>query len=95
MPSQVPYEYWHGIRVMPDAIAGDEISGGYYFAIDVPVEVIQAFYNKEMAGLDWLLTDIEEGIVGNKMLIYKKEAESATISITPQDDGNVYVVINA
>jgi len=93
MPSKVPNDEWQGIRIMPDAIAGDEVPGGYYFAIDTSVEVIQAFYDTEMYGLGWDLTVVEQGTIGNKMMIFTKDNQNASISITPQSDGNVYVMI--
>jgi len=94
MPSKTPFETWQGIKIMPAAIAGDEITGGYYFAVDAAVEEIQGFYDSEMQSHGWDLVGVEQGTVGNKMMIFKKDDRNASISITPQSDGNVYVVIS-
>src|SRR5262245_51134769 len=44
MPSGTPSSEWEGIPVMPNAIAGEGDSTGYYFTINASLDEIQKFY---------------------------------------------------
>ena len=93
MPSGEPDSEWEGIPVMPNAIAGEGDKKGYSFTIDASVDEIQAFYEKELAKLGWNMFANGEGDNGSLLLIFLKDTATLSLSIIPQPDGIMYVLI--
>ncbi len=93
IPSGKPVSEWEGIPVMPGAIAGDGDSGGYSFTVDASVDEIQRFYEKELAKLGWEMFASGQGTTGALLLMFMKDAATLTVSIIPQPDGIMYVLL--
>lgn len=93
MPSGQPESEWEGIPVMPSAIAGEGDSKSYAFTIDASLEEIQNFYDTELAKLGWNLLASGQGTTNAVLLIFMKGAGTLSVSIIPQSDGIMYVLL--
>jgi hypothetical protein len=78
---------------MPSAIAGDGDSSGYAFTIQASPEDVQHFYENEMPKLGWNLFASGQGTTDALMLMFMKGSDLLTISIIPQSDGLIYVLL--
>jgi len=94
LPSGTPASEWEGFPVMPEAIAGDGDSQGYSFTIHATPAEIQKFYETALAKLGWSLFASGQGAAKDTvLLIFMKDASTLTISILPQPDGILYVLL--
>jgi hypothetical protein len=93
MPSGKPSSEWEGIPVMPNAIAGEGDSKGYSFTINASPDEIQKFYEKELAKLGWNMFASGQGSTDAVLLMFMKGADALTVSIIPQPDGIMYVLL--
>ncbi len=93
MPSGKPLSEWEGIPVMPNAIAGEGDSGGYSFTINASPDEIQRFYEKELGSLGWNMFASGQGSTDAVMLIFMKDAGTLSVSVIPQPDGSMYVLL--
>lgn len=78
---------------MPGAIAGEGDNLGYTFTIDAPLEDIQRFYEKELAELGWNMFASGNGTTGTALLFFMKDADTLSVSVIPQADGIMYVLL--
>lgn len=92
-PSGKPDEYWGEIRIMPDALTGEGDSTGYSFTINASVEQIQSFYQSELSNLGWNLFASGQGTTEAMLLIYMRNSNTLTVSILPQSNGTMYVLL--
>jgi len=93
MPSGKPLTNWEDIPVMPNAIAGDGDSKGYSFTIKASPDEVQKFYKKEMTKLGWNMFASGQGTTSAVILIFMKDSKTASVSIIPQPDGLMYVML--
>lgn len=93
MPTGKPASEWEGIPIMPDAIAGEGDSEGYSFTIDASLEEVQTFYETKLAKLGWSSFASGQGTTGAVMLIFMKGTDVLSVSIIPQADGILYVLL--
>jgi hypothetical protein len=93
LPEGTPVEAWEGIPVMPGAQAGEEQEGSYAFTVPVEKFEVQNFYETQMAGLGWTLVHTGTSEQGALILLFRKEAETATITVAPQPEGNLLILI--
>jgi len=93
MPSGKPASTWEGIPIMPNAIAGAGDSQGYSFTIDATPDDIQRFYERELGRLGWNMFAGGQGTTGAILLIFLKDTSTISVSIIPQPDGIMYVLL--
>ena len=93
MPVGEPADEWEGIPVMPGAIAGEGDSAGYSFTIEATPEEIQAFYEQELAKLGWNMFASGQGATDTVLLMFMQGADIFSLSIIPQPDGIMYVLL--
>jgi hypothetical protein len=93
MPSGKPSSEWEGIPVMPNAIAGEGDSKGYSFIVKASPDDVQKFYANAMAKLGWNMFASGQGTTTAILLMFMKGADLVTISIIPQPDGLIYVLL--
>ena len=93
MPSGEPASEWEGFPIMPNAIAGEGDNKGYSFTIDATPEEIQKFYEKELGKLGWNMFASGQGTTNAILLIFMKDASTFSVSIIPQPDGIMYVLL--
>ena len=78
---------------MPNAIAGDGDFTGYSFTINATLDEIQKFYEKELENLGWNMIASGQGKTSAVLLIFLKDTGTLSISIFPQPDGIMYVLL--
>jgi hypothetical protein len=93
MPTGKPASEWEGIPIMPNAIAGEGDSEGYSFTINASIEEIQKFYETKLAKLGWEMLGSGQGTTDAVMLIFMKGTDALSVSIIPQPDGIMYVLL--
>lgn len=93
IPTGKPAVEWNGLPIMPQAIAGDEGEGSYYFTAEVTVEEVETFYESEMQQLGWSLLGVGEGENGTLLLIFQKGGAVASVSILLLNESTVYVFL--
>jgi hypothetical protein len=93
MPSGKPSSEWEGISVMPNAIAGEGDSKGYSFTIIATPDETQRFYEKELGKLGWNMFASGQGTTNAILLIFMKGTGTLSVSIIPQPDDIMYVLL--
>lgn len=79
---------------MPGALAGQGDSQGYSFIILASVDQIGQFYKNELTSQGWTLLASGKGSTNESViLIFMKESSTFSVSIIPQSDGTVYVLL--
>ena len=92
-PSGKPASEWEGFPIMPNAIAGEGDSTGYSFTINATAHEIQAYYEIELNKLGWKLFGSGQGDTGAVLLIFMKGTSMLSMSVIPQPDDIMYVMI--
>jgi len=74
MPGGTPLAEWHGLPIMSDAIAGEEIGedGGYSFVIELEQEKVKGYYFSKLPNFGWEIDFITTNDKGG-FIIYRKE----------------------
>ena len=94
MPTGKPDSKWEGFPIMPNAIAGEGDSKGYSFTIKASADDIQSFYAKELKKLGWnLFANGNGNNTGTILLMFMKGTDTFMVSIIPQPDGIMYVLL--
>jgi hypothetical protein len=94
LPSGAPASEWNGLPIMPQAIAGNEGDGSYYYTVGASVSEIQSYYQTQMAPLGWSLLATGEGQNGATFMIFQNaNGESASVSIFTVDANTRYVFL--
>ena len=93
IPSGEPSSEWAGIPIMPNALAGEGDSSGYSFTIDASLNEIQTFYETELPKLGWNVFASGLGTTDAVILMFMKDAGILSVSIIPQPDGTMYVLL--
>jgi hypothetical protein len=79
---------------MPGAIAGDGKGTGYSFTIKATPQEVQAFYTVKLPQLGWnMFATGQGGKAGNILLIFMKGIDTASVTIIPQADNLLYVLL--
>ncbi len=93
LPKDPPVTSWRGIRIMPDAISGEEVgSGGYAFTTLASKESIEQFYIREMKSQGWAHVATGTTATGGWLIVF---SGSASVSVLPVGDeyGTNFVMI--
>ena len=93
IPSGQPAKEWNGIPIMPRAIAGQGDSKGYTFTIKASAQEIQKFYESQLAKQGWQMFASGKGGTDAVILIFMKDAGTLSVSILPQSDGTMLVLL--
>ena len=93
LPSGEPSSEWEGIPIMPNALAGEGDSGGYAFTINASLDEIQQFYETELPKQGWSVFASGQGTTDAVILMFVKDAGILSVSIMPQPDGTMYVLL--
>ncbi len=93
-PTGTPATSWNNIPIMSQASAGQEFSKTTYsYKIDAAVADIQTFYGDQMKTLGWSSGFSAQGGSQGGVMLFTKDSNVLTITITPATDGNGSVVI--
>jgi hypothetical protein len=93
-PEGTPVSEWNGIPVMPQATAGEEFadSNTYSFKVDASVKEAQDFYNAQLPALGWTSSFSMPGNETVAVLLFQKDNDILTVTITDVN-GSVVVVL--
>ncbi len=93
-PTGQPASNWNNVPIMPQATAGQEFnSTTYSYKIDANVADIQTFYGDQMKTLGWSSGFSAQGGSQGGVMLFTKDNNVLTITITPATDGKGSVVI--
>ncbi len=93
MPSGTPMTSWQGFPIMPDALAGEASGNGYSFTVEAESSEVQVFYESKLGVLGWDLLASGKGVTGAIIMIFTKGGETFSVSIIPQPEGILYVML--
>ncbi len=93
LPSGTPVADWKGVAIMPGALSGEGDDTYYSFTTEKPLEEVQAFYENELVALGWSELAVGEGEEGASILFFTRDEETFTVSIIPQSEGLLYVML--
>lgn len=93
-PQGEPAAEWNGIPVMPQATAGQEFADTktYSFKADATVKDAQDFYNDAMTKAGWSSMISMPGDANGAILVFQKDSNIATITITSQDNSIIVLL---
>ena len=74
-------EIWEGIPIMPEAIAGYEEYGGFYFSVEKTVTEVRQYYQQELSKSGWNLFAVGEAEDGDIKLIFQNGVDQVTITV--------------
>jgi hypothetical protein len=78
---------------MPGAIAGEGDSKGYSFTTKASADEVQNFYEKAMPKLGWNMFASGQGATKAVLLFFMKGSDTVSVSVIPQPDELVYVML--
>jgi hypothetical protein len=81
LPSGAPAAEWNGIPIMPQATAGQQGEGSYYFTTNASVLTIQNYYQSQLLNLGWALFAQTVGQNDAVILIFQHQTTGETLSI--------------
>jgi hypothetical protein len=79
-PEAPPISEWHGIPIMPGAIAGEGDEEGYVFTIKATPQEVQEYYQRELGKLGWRLFAQENS--GSSLTLSFMDSTSAMLNIS-------------
>ena len=88
-PTGTPVDQWNDIPIMPEATVGEEFGESTYsYTVPVVATDVQAFYEQKMEELGWTSTFSLPVTDEGGILLYQKEDDFLTITITPDQNGS-------
>ena len=93
-PQGEPVKEWNGIPIMTQATAGQEFpdAKSYSFKAIATVKEAKDFYNAEMVKLGWSSTLTMPSSDQGAVLVFSKDSNFTTITITSQNDAIVVLL---
>ena len=92
-PQGTPVEVWRDIPIMPQATAGDESdANNYSFKTDSTLQEVQDYYKAQLKDLGWNETFSMPGDANGAIMVFSKDGNILTITITSQEGSTVVVL---
>ena len=92
--SEKALPFWNDMPVMPQAIAGDEKIGVYYYYLVASRDVVRQYYLQQMPFWGWQLFASEARPNGD-MLIFIKSHVTVTVGIVARGDLVSVMLVNS
>ena len=94
-PQGNPAQEWRGIPIMPEAIAGQEmtVNNVYSFRANASAQDVQAFYEDQLTQLGWSQPFDSSFDENGGTLTFRKAGSSLAIKVTPSADFVVVVLV--
>jgi len=94
-PQGTPLTEWKGIPIMSQATAGQEFSdvNSYSFKAPVTVQDVEDYYNTELVKLGWSLKPSLPGDSSGGILLFLKDSNALTITISSSDGITVVTLL--
>jgi hypothetical protein len=83
LPSGTPLAAWNGIPVMPGAIGGEALDGGYQYTTTADLDEITSFYETELSNLGYELELTVDEVAGYAILNFHKGDVTGMVVIAP------------
>jgi hypothetical protein len=93
LPTGEPADEWEGIPIMPEAIAGIEAEGDYWYSVKAAPQEIQAFYEEAMPTAGWQPFATSTSETGNLLIMYTKDDRMVAISAIVQGDVTLVLIV--
>lgn len=95
-PQGTPVEVWRDIPIMPQATAGAETdANNYSFKTDATVQEIQDYYKAQLKDLGWAETFSMPGDANGALMVFSKDSNILTITITSPQGSPVVILTMA
>jgi hypothetical protein len=85
-PQSPPLKEWKGVPIMPQASAGEESSDMYIYKVAVTLKEVEEYYAAQLPSLGWKSEFSIPGTSGMAILMYSKDSQVLSITITDQQD---------
>ena len=93
VPQGTPEKEWHGIAIMPGALAGSGDDGSYRFTIKASQAEIKSFYDKELEKAGWMSLGLGSSENGNSLTIFLKGEKTFSVSIIASGDSFIVMLV--
>jgi len=94
-PTGKPVSDWNSIPIMPAASAGQEFNKNTYsFKVSDTVENVQAFYTDKLKALGWSSSFSAQGGGQGGEMLFTKDSNVLSITVTQADNGLVVLLIS-
>ena len=70
---------------MPEAIAGHEEYGGFFYSVEKSITEVKEYYQQELGILGWSLSAVGEATYGDLKLIFQNGEDLVTITVYGMD----------
>jgi hypothetical protein len=87
LPSGTPLVDWNGIPVLPGAIGGEALDGGYQYTTTADLDEITNFYETELANMGYESELTVDEVAGYAILNFHKGDVTGMVVIAPLGDG--------
>jgi len=92
-PTGTPVSTWNDIPIMTQATAGQEFNKNTYsFKADAAPTDVQTFYTDQLKSLGWSTTFSAQGGGQGGVMLFTKDSNLLTITITSSDKGVVVLL---
>jgi hypothetical protein len=92
-PQGEPVPEWNSIPVMPQATAGQEFNDTTYsFKVDAKLQEVTDYYNNQLTGLGWNQLFNMPGNADGAILVFSKDSNMLTITISSVDGATVVIL---
>ena len=92
-PQGTPVEVWRDIPIMTQATAGAEFdANNYSFKADATIQEVQDYYKAQLKDLGWNETFSMPGDANGAIMVFSKDSNILTITITSQEDSTVVIL---
>lgn len=94
-PQGAPVSEWNGIPIMTQATAGQEFSKSTYSyrASGVTAQDVQVFYNDKLKAAGWGSPFSAQGGSTGGLMLFTKESQVLSITITPSDQDLIVLLV--
>ena len=92
-PQGTPVEVWRDIPIMTQATAGAEFdANNYSFKADAIIQEVQDYYKEQLKDLGWNETFSMPGDANGAIMVFSKDSNILTITITSQEGSAVVIL---
>ncbi len=85
-PQSPPLSEWNEIPIMPQASAGEESEGVYFYKVTATAKEVEEYYATQLSSLGWKTEFSVPATSGIAILMYSKGDQILSITVTDQQD---------
>lgn len=88
-----PLVNWEGIPIMPGAVSAENDAKGYTYSIRASVNDVKNFYTTQLGSQGWQVMGSGQASANSLIMIFTKGSDTVTVSVIPQSDSTLYVLL--